>query len=176
MIDIAGNQYGRLMVTVGHRIEGPHVSWFCRCDCGTWGWFRANNLRMGASRSCGCLAKEMTGNRYRGKHLNALAKRKIGAANRHHGHRVRGRTATYATWICMKERCTKQGHKSYRRYGGRGISVGDRWRSFEHFLGDMGERPDGKTLDRINNDGNYEHGNCRWATPKEQAMNRRTVS
>ena len=92
---------------------------------------------------------------------------------RSHGHWVGGRpTATWESWHSMKQRCLCIKHPAYHRYGGRGISVCERWAKFENFLVDMGERPKGKTLDRYpNSDGNYEPGNCRWATPAQQIHN-----
>jgi hypothetical protein len=83
-------------------------------------------------------------------------------------------TPTYRSWLHMKERCTNSRCHAYASYGGRGITVCERWSaSFENFLADMGKRPDGKTLDRIDNDGNYEPSNCRWATASEQRRNQR---
>jgi len=91
-----------------------------------------------------------------------------------HGHAPHGAfTPTYWTWQGMHARCRYPSSSGYKHYGGRGITVCDRWASFENFLADMGERPKGTSIDRINVDGNYEPGNCRWATPKEQRQNRR---
>lgn len=92
-----------------------------------------------------------------------------------HGHDRAGGVVsqTYDTWRCMRRRCEQPSNNRYYLYGARGITVCARWQSFENFLEDMGERPAGKTLDRINTDGNYEPSNCRWATMKEQAANRR---
>lgn len=90
-----------------------------------------------------------------------------------HGHCGTTRTPTYYTWQCMKERCNSQSHRSFKYYGGRGIRVCEKWNTFESFLNDMGIRPDGKYLDRIDSNGNYEPSNCKWSTMKEQQNNRR---
>lgn len=95
-------------------------------------------------------------------------------AKRKHGRSCSG-DATYAAWCAMRSRCLNDSHESYPNYGGRGISICERWMEFANFLADMGDRPQGMEIDRINNDGNYEPGNCRWATKKQQMQNRRTV-
>lgn len=124
-----------------------------RCVCGSEKSYDAYKIKTGATRSCGCL---------RNKH--------IGDGNRKHGYFG---TPTYRSWAAMKRRCTDPNNNRYKYYGGRGIMVCNEWLdSFNCFLSDMGERPEGKTLDRINPDGHYCQENCRWATAKEQRNNR----
>lgn len=130
--------------------------WNCICECGTKREVISKALRDGISKSCGCLHKKTIST---------------------HGHATGGKISkTYVTYMAMKTRCHNKKHKYFKNYGGRGIKICDRWLGkdgFLNFLGDMEERPEGKTIDRRNPDGNYEPGNCRWATPKEQRHNRR---
>lgn len=156
-----GRKYGRLTVLEfdGLRIySGRRRSFYkCRCDCGIISSIVGSSLKTGHTTSCGCLREERA--------LKAVTK---------HGHTYNSRhSRTYNSWVAMHSRCERKSHEAYPRYGGRGITVCARWSGFANFLADMGKRPDGKTLDRINNEGNYESKNCRWATPKEQQANTR---
>lgn len=151
-IDLAGQQFGRWTVL---RYVGREM-WLCRCECGKEREVIGSNLRNNGSLSCGCLARELTGVR----------------ATKHGGFG----TPEYDAWHGMIQRCHNPNCKDYPRYGGRGIIVCDRWRrSFADFFADMGPRPSPvHSIDRERVNGNYEPGNCRWATVVVQQRNRRS--
>lgn len=159
-ISLAGQQFGRLRVVA--LVSMSPTRWLCRCECGNERVVRRGDLVMGKSRSCGCLRRE----------LMAVA---AVARNLTHGHTRNGTDSPeFRSWRCMILRCKDPKNK---HYGGLGVTVCDRWKSFANFLSDMGPRPKGKTIDRWPNPaGNYEPSNCRWATAKEQRHNRRKAA
>ena len=149
---MAGRTIGRWTVLGDAGLKNGNRHWLCRCSCGTEKPVNGESLRRGDTHSCGCARKN---------HLI-------------HGHSpARRKTREYAAWANAKERCYNPNVSNYHRYGGRGITMCDDWRhDFGRFLADMGPCPSGLSLDRINNDGPYDPGNCRWATRLQQNRNK----
>lgn len=156
--ELAGQRFERLLVLDFWRNTGRSIQWFCKCDCGKEIWAYTSNLTTGKSRSCGCISAE-----------------RLSKMRRKHG---KSETGAYTSWKGMLFRCLNSECKEYHNYGGRGIKVCERWsneRGFENFLEDMGERPNGKTIDRYPDiNGNYEPSNCRWGTWAQQARGKRS--
>jgi len=153
-----GDRFGRWTVLEGTRFKiypsKTRVLYHeCRCDCGAVKFVSIYGLIRGNSQSCGCLHAQRSSE-----------------ASRTHG---LSRTRVYRIWTCIMTRCTNPNAINYERYGGRGITVCERWLKFENFLEDMGKPPDGLSIDRLNNDAGYFKDNCAWKTPSDQAKNRR---
>lgn len=144
-----GTVYGRWLVQefADKNVRGE-LRWLCKCECGTVKTVKGKNLLNGESKSCGCLWREVVTSH--------------GMTN----------TPTFKSWESMLQRCTNKNSPDWPRWGGKGIKVCERWFKFENFYADMGERPLGTSIDRINNKGNYEPGNCHWATKSEQQRNK----
>jgi hypothetical protein len=162
MIDLTGRKFCRLLVlaAVGARTTAGgqrKTTWQCLCECGSRVVVDGCSLKTGGTKSCGCLKHDRS---------RAMLTK--------HGHRSGASPSqTYSSWRGMIGRCTDTKHVAWKYYGGRGITVCDRWRDFRRFLEDMGERPPCTTIDRINGNGNYCKDNCEWTTQKQQTRHTR---
>lgn len=157
LIDITGQKFGRLTVICRAGYGHKQATWHCICDCGNEKTTNGQNLRKGLTTSCGCYQKERASEE--------------AAKTVRHGHGYG--TPTYKSWQALRQRCENQKDKDYENYGAKGVKVCERWQDFSAFLEDMGERPEGTTIDRINPFGNYEPDNCRWADYFVQNNNKR---
>lgn len=159
--DLTGMEFGRLTVLREVEKTGKHRLWECRCSCGEIKVISGRSIVSGHCQSCGCLQRDKA----------AAQAVTMGAGNCTHG---RTHTREYETWHHMRQRCFDPNNPSFEHYGEKGVAVCERWSIFENFFADMGLKPSpAHQIDRIDPTGNYEPGNCRWVTPKEQQRNRR---
>ncbi len=149
-------RFSRLLVVehVGVRTKGRNHYWKAVCECGNEVLATANNLASGAVKSCGCYQREIA--------------KTVGNRSRTHG---LTNSSIYAIWDSMHQRCTNPNRKDFVKYGARGILVCERWKEFHNFFADMGDKPAGMSLDRVDNSKGYSPENCRWATAKQQNRN-----
>ena len=156
-LNLVGQRFSKLFVTDYSHSDERKERWYkCMCDCGNETIAKGSVLRYGNKKSCGC--------------LRISEGRKAGLKSKIHG---MIRTPTYNSWTSMKARCLNTEDDNYKFYGAKGVVVCEQWLDFQKFLEDMGERPEGTSLDRINPFGNYEPENCRWADAKTQLQNTR---
>lgn len=156
----AGDRFSRLVAKQFSHRDGYRIFWDFRCDCGTEKKIEIYNVLRGSTKGCGCVRAT----------FSVRTKTVHGEATRDN------RSPEYVTWSRMRERCGKPECADYANYGARGISVCERWKSFQNFLSDMGRRPsDGHSIGRKDVNGNYEPGNCFWSTATEQARARRNT-
>ena len=146
--NLAGQRFGRL-IAVSYTKEFGRGRWLCLCDCGKSHHVRPDQLKTGEIKSCGC------------------------GYIKHHHAKKGAHSSTYSIWVMMRQRTSNPNNKNWNYYGGRGIKCCERWHIYANFLSDMGEKPEGLSLDRINNDGDYSPENCRWADKATQSQNRR---